>query len=67
MKKDPKIFLEHILESIRNIEKYTESFTKKQFLKNLQLQDAVTRICQKISKTKTMKSLGEKFRAQGIF
>ena len=43
MKKDPKIFLEHILESIRNIEKYTESFTKKQFLKNLQLQDAVTR------------------------
>lgn len=43
MKKDPKIFLEHILESIRNIEKYTGSFTKEQFLKNIQLQDAVTR------------------------
>lgn len=43
MKKDPKIFLEHILESICNIEKYTESFTKEQFMKNIQLQDAVTR------------------------
>ena len=43
MKKNPKIFLHHILESITAIEKYTESFTKTQFLKTPQLQDAVTR------------------------
>ena len=43
MKKNPKIFLHHILESITAIEKYTESFTKAQFLKTPQLQDAVTR------------------------
>lgn len=43
MKKDPEIFLKHILESIVIVEKYTQSFTKAQFLKNLQLQDAVTR------------------------
>lgn len=43
MKKDPKIFLEHILESIRWIEIYTESFSQEKFLKNVQLQDCVTR------------------------
>ncbi|HBB02892.1 MAG: hypothetical protein US89_C0003G0010 [Candidatus Peregrinibacteria bacterium GW2011_GWF2_38_29] len=43
MKKDNKVFLKHIFESINFIEKYTKSFTKTQFLKNIQLQDAVTR------------------------
>lgn len=43
MKKDPDVFLQHILESIKIIEQYTESFTRTQFLKNIQLQDAVTR------------------------
>lgn len=43
MKKDPKIFLEHILESISHVERYTKAFTKSHFLKNPQLQDAVTR------------------------
>lgn len=43
MKKDSKVFLAHILESITMIEKYTESFTESQFFKNTQLQDAVIR------------------------
>lgn len=43
MKKDSKVFLTHIFESITAIEKYTESFTEGQFLKNMQLQDAVMR------------------------
>lgn len=43
MKKDSKVFLTHIFESIIAIEKYTESFTESQFLKNMQLQDAVMR------------------------
>ena len=43
MKKDPKIFIEHILESIARIEEYTEKITKKQFLNSEQTQDAVIR------------------------
>ena len=38
MKKDPKIFLEHILQCIERIEEYTEGITKKQF-SVVQLQD----------------------------
>jgi len=43
MKKDPKIFIEHILESIARIEEYTKAKTKKEFLKSRQTQDAVIR------------------------
>jgi uncharacterized protein with HEPN domain len=43
MKKDPKIFLEHILQCIEHIEDYTEGITKKQFLKSVQLQDSIIR------------------------
>jgi len=43
MKKDPKILIEHILESIERIEQYIEGTTKDQFLDSIQLQDAVTR------------------------
>jgi len=43
MKKDPKIFIEHILESIARIEKYTKQITKKEFLNSTQIQDAVIR------------------------
>jgi uncharacterized protein with HEPN domain len=43
MKKDPKIFIEHILESIARIEEYTKEITKKEFLKSKQIQDAVIR------------------------
>jgi len=36
MKKDPKIFIEHILESIARIEEYTKNITKNEFLKSKQ-------------------------------
>lgn len=43
MKKDPKIFIEHILESIARIEEYTEEITKDEFLSSGKIQDAVIR------------------------
>jgi len=43
MKKDVKIFLEHILESISLIEDYTKGKKKKEFLDSKLLQDAVIR------------------------
>lgn len=43
MKKDPKIFLEHILQCIERIEEYVEGVTKKQFLESVQLQDSIIR------------------------
>jgi len=43
MKKDPKILIEHILESIARIEEYTKRITKKEFLNSRQIQDAVIR------------------------
>jgi len=39
MKKDPKIFLEHILQWIERVEEYVEGVTKKEFLESVQLQD----------------------------
>lgn len=43
MKKDPKIFIEHILESIARIEEYTKEITKDEFLSSEKIQDAVIR------------------------
>ena len=43
MKKDSKIFLKHILESIAEIEKNTENISKNKFLKTIQIQDAIIR------------------------
>jgi len=43
MKKDLKIFLEHIIESIGYIEEYLRDKNKKDFLKSVQLQDSVIR------------------------
>lgn len=43
MKKDPKVFLEHILESIRLIEVYTDQVSKQDFFDSPQIQDAVIR------------------------
>ncbi len=39
MKKDIKIFLEHILESINLIEEYTKGKKENEFLNSKQLQD----------------------------
>jgi uncharacterized protein with HEPN domain len=43
MRKDPRIFIEHILECIKLIEGYLNGKTKDDFLKSTQLQDAVIR------------------------
>lgn len=43
MRKDPKIFLLHILESIEKIEEFTKGITKKEFFKSIKTQDAVIR------------------------
>lgn len=43
MKKDPKIFLEHILESIAEIEKYIKNISQDKFLQTTQIQDSVVR------------------------
>lgn len=41
--KDAKIFIEHILESIDLIEKYTKDKTEDEFLNSIQLQDSIIR------------------------
>lgn len=43
MKKEPELFLNHILESIQLIEEYTEDKEIENFLRNKQLQDSVIR------------------------
>lgn len=43
MEKDPKIFLKHILESAKAVEKYTEKISKEKFAKDTEKQDAVIR------------------------
>ncbi len=43
MKKDPKIFIGHILESIELIEKYSKNKTQAQFEKDISKQDAIIR------------------------
>lgn len=43
MRKDPEIFLKHILESIEIIEKHVKGINKEKFSKNLMIQDAIIR------------------------
>lgn len=43
MKKDPRVFIDHILECIELIEEYVEGTTRDEFLRLKQLQDAVIR------------------------
>lgn len=43
MKKDSKILLFDILDSIENIEKYTKNISEDKFFDNIQIQDAVVR------------------------
>jgi len=43
MKKDAKIFLAHILESIELIEAFLKNISKEEFIKSVQIQDAVVR------------------------
>lgn len=43
MKRNPKLFLEHILESITLIEEYTQDVTKETFMESMKVQDMVLR------------------------
>ena len=43
MRKDPKVFIEHILECIGKIEEYIRGLTRDEFSDSTQLQDAVIR------------------------
>ncbi len=43
MKKDPKIFLAHIIESVELIEEYSQDITQVQFMADRALQDAIIR------------------------
>ena len=43
MKKDPKVFIGHIIESIELIERYSEKLTPEKFKKDQGMQDAIIR------------------------
>lgn len=43
MKKDPTVFLKHVLECINLIEKYSKNLSKEDFKSNIELQDAIIR------------------------
>jgi uncharacterized protein with HEPN domain len=43
MKKDPFLYLDHIIESIEALEKYSENLSKDDFLNSLLVQDAICR------------------------
>jgi uncharacterized protein with HEPN domain len=43
MKRQPQIFIEHILESIKLIEEYTAGVTKDEFIGSVRIQDMVIR------------------------
>jgi uncharacterized protein with HEPN domain len=51
MKKDPLVFITHIIECIELIEKYIKGKTKKEFLQDIQLQDSVIRRIEIIGET----------------
>ena len=43
MKKDPMVFLDHILESIKLIKEYKSGKTRDDFMKSVGLQDMIVR------------------------
>ncbi|AAM04715.1 TPA: DUF86 domain-containing protein [Methanosarcina acetivorans] len=63
MKKDDRVYLNHILQSVSLIEKYTEDLTEEEFLSNSLFQDATIRQIQIIGEaTKNLsKSLRDKY------
>lgn len=60
MKKDPRIFLEHILDSIELLEEYSKGVLKTEFLKSRPLQDAMIRRLEVIGEA--VKNLPASFR-----
>lgn len=62
MKKDPKVFVSHIIESIKAIEKYTHTLSEQDFLESTEKQDAVMRRIEIIGEA--IKNLPEDFQKQ---
>jgi len=62
VKKDPKVFLAHILDSISLIEKYSKNMTQSKFQKNRALQDAIIRRLEIIGEA--VKNLPSLFKTQ---
>lgn len=60
MKKDPLIFIEHVLECIELIEKYREGKSEEDFFNSTQLQDSIIRRIEIIGEA--VKNLPENFR-----
>ena len=60
MKKEPKVFLNHILDSIVLIEEYSKNVTQEKFNKNRYLQDAIIRRLEIIGEA--TKNLPDEFR-----
>lgn len=60
MKKEPKVFIEHIIECIELIENYAKGKTKEDFLNSTQLQDAIIRRIEIIGEA--VKNLAEEFK-----
>ena len=64
MSKQAKVFIEHILESIRLIQTYTDQLSRDDFLASLQVQDAVTRRLEIIGEA--VKNLPSELRGRGV-
>lgn len=62
MKKDPKVFIGHIIESIELIEQYAKELTSKTFQTNMAMQDAIIRRLEIIGEA--VKNLPVTFRAK---
>jgi len=62
MKKDPKIFIEHILESILKIESFSKGLTRENFFKDELRQSAVIRQLEIIGEA--AKNLSEKLKEE---
>ncbi|MBI5411651.1 DUF86 domain-containing protein [Candidatus Peregrinibacteria bacterium] len=60
MKKDPNIFLKHILECIGEIERNTKNLSQDEFSKNITIQDAVVRRLEIIGEA--VKNLSDHFK-----
>lgn len=62
MKKDPRIYLTHIAESIQAIEEYTRGLSRDDFMRSIQVQDAVVRRIEIIGEA--VKNIPDEFKSQ---
>lgn len=62
MKKDPQVYLNHILDSIKSVEEYTKGLTEEEFYGSPEKQDAIIRRIEIIGEA--VRNLTEEFRQQ---